>query len=137
MLAFRKTMICIAAVALLALVFRASIGASSDEGRATVTIADGSLRAVIADSLGKTRNAPITRAKMATLTRIDATDKGIRNLTGLEHATNLTWLNLQSNSITDISALSVLTNLEVLSLSGNRIVDISPLAANTGLGEGD
>ena len=57
-----------------------------------MTIPDANLRAVITDSLGKARNASITRAEMATLTRIDAYNKGIRNLTGLEHATNLQWL---------------------------------------------
>ena len=96
-------------------------------------IPDANLRAVIADSLGKASGASITRAEMATLTRIDAPDKGIRNLTGLEHATNLTYLDLDRNSISDISALSNLTNLTVLSLRWNDISDISVLSNLTNL----
>ena len=114
-------------------------------GGVTVTIADANLRAVIADSLGKARNAPVTRAEMATLTRIAAPNKGVRNLTGLEHATNLTTLNLgrarvdrewvNSNVISDLSPLSNLTNLTYLSLTSNRISDISALSNLTNLTE--
>ena len=63
-------------------------GSGGDGG--TVNIADANLRAVIADALGKAPNAPITPDEMATLTSLDAANKGIRNLAGLEFATNLT-----------------------------------------------
>ena len=108
-------------------------GGGSGGGGATVTIPDANLRAVITDSLGKSRNASITRAEMATLTRIDAPRKGIRNLTGLEHATNLQSLTLSNNSISDISALSNLTNLTWLGLESNSISDISALSNLTNL----
>ena len=107
-----------------------------------VAIPDANLRAVIADSLGKAPDASITRAEMATLTRIDAPNKGIRSLTGLEHATNVTRLDLggvwefthiNSNVISDLSPLSNLTNLRWLDLSDNAISDISPLAGLTNL----
>ena len=112
-------------------------------GGATVTIPDANLRAVITDSLGKARNASITRAEMATLTRIDAPNKGIRSLTGLEHATNLQRLGLSrvrvndewinSNDISNLSPLSNLTNLTYLSLTSNSISDISVLSNLTNL----
>ena len=108
-------------------------GGGSDGGGATVTIADANLRAVITDSLSKARNASITRAEMASLIRLEARAKGIRSLTGLEHATNLTELYLWNNSISDISALSNLTNLTYLSLDGNDISDISALSNLTNL----
>ena len=116
-------------------------GGSSGGGGATVTIVDANLHAVIADSLGKSRNASITRAEMATLTRIDAPNKGIRNLTGLEHATNLQWLYLgsvrlhsvNSNDISNLSPLSNLTNLKGLDLAVNSISDISALSNLTNL----
>ena len=41
-------------------------------------------------SLSKASGAPITQAEMATLTRLDAPNKNIRDLTGLEFAINLT-----------------------------------------------
>ena len=116
---------------------------SPSGGGATVTIADANLRAVITDSLGKARNASITRAEMATLTRIDAPNKGIRNLTGLEHATNLQRLGLSrvrvnnewinSNDISNLSPLSNLTNLTELGLTSNSISDISVLSNLTNL----
>ena len=112
-------------------------------GGTTVTIADDSLRVVIENSLGKARNAPITRAEMATLTRLDATNRGIRNLSGLEHATNLRSLDLgdvvvdgyytNSNDISNLSPLSGLNNLTYLRLRWNSISDISALAGLTNL----
>ena len=90
-----------------------------------VSIPDANLRAVLEDSLGKARGAPITRAEMGTLTRLEAPDLGIRKLTGLQFAANLTYLNLGNNSITDVSALLSLTGLEWLDLWGNNITDLS------------
>ena len=109
---------------------------------APLVIPDANLRAVIETALGKASGASITRAEMATLTRLDAPNKGIRSLTGLEHATNLTLLNLDANSISDITLLSNLTNLTSLNLGGewvdgrwanNNISDISALANLTNL----
>ncbi len=110
---------------------------------ATVTIADANLRAVIADALAKASGAPITRAEMATLTRIDAPNKGIRGLAGLEHATNLQHLDLgrvrvngvlvNSNVLSNLSPLSNLTNLTYLSLTSNRVSSISALSNLTNL----
>ena len=98
-------------------------------------IADANLRAVIADRLGKASGAMITRADMAKLRRLDAQNKGIRSLTGLEHATNLQRLHLglgrvngetvNSNEISNLSPLSKLTKLEYLYLDNNSISDIS------------
>ena len=81
-------------------------GGGSDSGDETVTIPDTNLRAVIADSLSKASGASITRAEMLTLTQLNAPDKGIRSLAGLEHATNLQRLDLgapsNSNAISDL-----------------------------------
>ena len=84
-------------------------------GTRIVDIPDANLRAAIEAALGKASGATITVDKMATLTGLDAQESNIRVLTGLEFATNLTWLWLW----------------------GNNISDISPLVANTGLGKGD
>ena len=101
-----------------------------------VNIPDPNLRAAVETTFGKASGAPITADEMATLTRLDLSEAGISNLTGLGGATNLTWLNLSGNNISDISALAGLTNLTWLNLSGNNISDISPLVENTGLGSG-
>ena len=80
----------------------------------TVTIPDSNLRAVIEVALGKASGDTITTSDMATLTRLEASNSNISNLTGLEHAINLTWLNLGDNSISDISSLAGLINLTSL-----------------------
>ena len=98
-----------------------------------VNIPDASLRAVIADSLGKARDKAITRAEMATLTSLEAEEANISDLTGLQFATNLTHLWLTINAITDLSALCDLTNLTDLVLFGNAITDISALSGLTNL----
>ena len=98
-----------------------------------IEIPDSNLRAVISDNLNKARGAPITRADMATLTRIGAGGKNINDLTGLEYATNLTRLNLDINQISDIAALSTLTKLTRLDLSFNGISDIAALSGLTNL----
>ena len=108
-----------------------------------VDIPDSNLRAAVEKTLGKASGAAITVADMATLTRLEARNANITDLTGLEHATNLTelllgaevvdnsWIN--SNSISDLSPLVGLTNLTWLNLEFNSISDISPLAGLTNL----
>ncbi len=108
-----------------------------------ITIPDVNLRAVIEDSLKKASGEAITAAEMATLMRLEAPNSHIRDLTGLEHATELTVLNLgdvfvngnrlNSNDITDLSPLSGLTRLTELHLHRNMIYDISPLSGLTEL----
>ena len=78
-----------------------------------ISIPDVNLRAVIEDSLNKARGEAITAAEMATLTRLEAPNSRVRDLTGIEYATELTVLNLgyvlasgnrvNSNSISDLS----------------------------------
>ena len=111
----------------------------------TVYIPDPNLRAAIEKALDKASGDPITADDMAKLTQLDAPNTNIKDLTGLEYATNLTRLNLgpevggnvNSNSVSDLSPLMKLTKLTELHLDYNNISDISPLVANTGLGEGD
>ena len=100
---------------------------------ALASIPDPNLRAVIAEALGKTPNAPITSAEMSTLTRLEAHKMAIQDLEGLQLATNLSRLNLSSNNISDLSSVAGLTELWWLSLSSNNISDVSSLAGLTKL----
>ena len=102
-----------------------------------VTIPDANLRVAIEAALDKATGAPITQADMATLDSLEANDADISDLSGLEFAVNLKWLDLSSNKITDISILEGLTNLTDLALSSNNISDLASLVANTGLGRED
>ncbi len=57
----------------------------------------------------------------------------ISNLTGLEHATQLSTLSLQYNNLRDITPLAQLAQLTQLDLGDNNISDITPLAQLTQL----
>ena len=102
-----------------------------------VDIPDSNLRTAIEKALPKASGVTITTEDMKSLYELEAPNASITDLTGLEHATSLTWLILNNNSISDISPLKGLTNLVRLDLNNNSISDLSPLVANTGLGEGD
>jgi len=54
---------------------------------------------------------------------------GISDLTGLEHCTNLTFINLGFNKIRSVAPVSSLVELNDLSLNRNEIDDISPLSS--------
>ncbi|MCE2433666.1 MAG: hypothetical protein J4F29_12215 [Candidatus Latescibacteria bacterium] len=86
------------------LIFSSSFGKSGDEA-VPVDIPDAKLRAVIEDSLGKASGAPITRAEMATLTRLRARNANIRDLTGLEFATRLTFMDFGDEIVLGYYAL--------------------------------
>ena len=98
-----------------------------------VSIQDANLRAAVRSTLRLSEGDPITQQKMQRLITLSAYQRGIADLSGLEHATNLTWLGLGINSISDISAVSGLTNLTGLSLNNNSIIDISAVAGLTNL----
>ena len=129
-------------------IFNAVAGAAMD-------IPDANLRAALGTALRGAPDNLIVSAEIATLTHFEVPYVGIRNLTGLEDATNLTGLDLAGNnisdispvagltklisldlgknSISDISAVMGLTNLTTLILNNNSISDISPLVENAGL----
>ena len=98
-----------------------------------VDIPDPNLRAAIENAIGIAPGSSITVRDMAGLTGLSAEGANISDLTGLETAFNLTFLNLIDNSISDLSALSGLTHLETLRLRNNAISDISVLGGLTNL----
>lgn len=95
--------------------------------RGPFNIPDPNLKAVVEQTLGKTDP---TRTDMLALEQLDAVvvGKRITDLTGLEYATNLTWLRVAFNRISDITALAGLRNLVHADIGPNQIRDISPLA---------
>ena len=111
---------------------------------AAVDILDANLRAAVETTLGVASGTPIFSAEMETLTHLTARNANISDLTGIEFATHLKVLSLDSeeiapgtwrnsNSVSDLSPLAGLTRLEVLYLWGNSVSDISPLAGLTNL----
>ena len=92
-----------------------------------VYIPDPNLRAAIAEALGKSINAPITVEEMGGLKELDMRRSDIRDLTGIQFATNLSRLFLWDNQISDLSPLAGLTELRELWTDGNPLSDISPV----------
>ena len=70
---------------------------------------------------------------LGSLAGLDASDRGVEDLTGLEGAADLQMLLLDRNKITDISPLVGLARLRVLTLTHNGIHDWSPLAGMNSL----
>ncbi len=101
----------------------------------SVNIPDRNLRAAVAEALGKdgTGVIPITLAEMATLTILRASDRDIKDLTGLEYAINLESLNAPGNQIVGLSPLSELINLRVLDVYNNPIESLSSIAGLSNL----
>ncbi len=99
---------------------------------ATVHIPDANLRAVIEEAIGKAPGTPITVKEMATI--VDIGVREVRELTGIEFATNLERLFIDVGSeddlgfISDLSPLAGLTKLHRLTFSSKSISDLSPLA---------
>ena len=98
-----------------------------------VEIPDPNLEKALREALELPNGTPITQQQMLQFTRLEAREKEIENLTGLEYATNLTDLRLARNEISDLAPLAQLNHLLLLSLWGNPISDLSPIAGLTQL----
>jgi hypothetical protein len=98
---------------------------------------DEELDAAVRGVLTNHPDEEVTMEDLAELDLLSAVDKGIADLSGIKHCTELTRLDLSHNEIIDISPLSQLINLDYLALRSNKITDISPLVVNSGLEEGD
>ena len=96
-------------------------------------IPDEKLRKAFADALDKHPRDVITVAEMEDLTVLQAGNAGIRDLTGMQYATGLVWLDLRFNQISDIAHLAGLTGLKHLSIWRNAVADISVVGGLTAL----
>ena len=94
----------------------------------TISIPDPNLTAAVRKFLGLASGNAITQLDMLSLDSLDASRRRITDLTGLEHATNIKWIQLEENEIRDITPLAGLAKLEDLYLHRNPISDISALA---------
>ena len=94
---------------------------------------DANLRTAVRSALSIADDAALTQQDMQDLTSFSAVNSQISNITGLEHATALTSLDIRDNTVTDVNPLSALTDLEELRLKGNTLSDMSPLSGLTNL----
>lgn len=117
------------------------------ENHSMVDILDPEMRKRVADRLAKSPTDPITADEMKALTVIQANGPDIRHLRGLEHAVNLTSLQLlrppprtqaELNARpvwrpADLAPLTGLTELEHLTIQGVVVLDMTPVANLTNL----
>ncbi|MFC1874855.1 redoxin domain-containing protein [Chloroflexota bacterium] len=95
-------------------------------------IPDANLEAAIREAINKPEGSIYT-SDLEAITILEAKERGISDLTGLEYCINLQGLNLDANNISDISPLAELTNLVEVTFADNNISDISPLAGLSNL----
>ena len=100
---------------------------------AVVRIPDPNLRAAIAEELGKSPNAPITVEDMERLGTLNAQNRGIQDLMGLQFATNLNRLNLRDNRFSNLSPIARLVQLRHLELDNDNPIPLSDLSPLRGL----
>ena len=108
-----------------------------------VLIQDTNLATAIRQALRLAPSDALTQSNLTQLVSLDASSRGIRNLSGLEHATQLQTLILSNNKIANIDVLAGLSNLTELNLgpaevggqwmNNNAISDISALRGLTRL----
>ena len=91
-----------------------------------------SLERAVCQTLGVSRDNLSKKLLQDELTSLDARSLEIRDLTGLEFATNLETLVLRDNLIEDLSPISNLAHLKKLDLSGNRIQNLIQLVPLSG-----
>ena len=111
---------------------------------APVSIPDPNLAAAIREDLVLTSNEPVTTISILGLVKLEARNRGIKSLTGLEHAVNLKVVDLgdeyisgagrvNSNAISDFSPLERLADLTLLLRRMSGLRDVSALASLTNL----
>ncbi len=95
-----------------------------------VNIPDKNLRKAVKSALDMEAGDKITEIEMEELTSLDAEDKNIKDLTGMEYAINLEELKLSENKINEVDPLVDLENLENINLFENEIcaVEIEKLS---------
>ena len=97
-------------------------------------VPDPNLREAVREALGFQSGAHFLQDDLRKLDHLVIDKRGIENLKGIEHATNLTWISFSENNVTDLSPLTTLTKLDAIYAWGNReLSDLGPLASLTDL----
>ena len=91
-----------------------------------IQFSDPNLEAAIREAIGQ-QDGPIMESKLASVMFLVANERGITELSGIEHCTGLAYVYLAGNEIVDLGPLSELAKLQQLDVSQNQIVDVTPL----------
>ena len=100
-----------------------------------IDVPDPNLARILRRRLSLERGADITKKAMLELTTLNTNrpKPEIRDITGLEHAINLTELYLDYNYVNDVTPLASLTKLTTLHIEGNRVDRLGVLTGMTEL----
>ena len=98
----------------------------------SVQFQDPQLEAAVREFLEQP-DGMIRQHKLLTIAWLDASERGITDLEGIQMMRNLASLDLSNNRITDITRVSKLNHLRELNLQGNSVSDTTPLAKLTKL----
>lgn len=92
-----------------------------------VNIPDEALEVTLREAVGKPFGC-LTERDLLSIVELQARNKSIKNLEGLQYCRSLTILDLENNNIESITPLTDLVNLTQLDVSRNRIKNLEPLA---------
>ncbi len=121
------------AILLLFMLFALTIAALAQDIE-VVNIPDKNLEQAIREELGIPETTPLTFSHMGMLKRLNANERSITDLTGLEYAINLERLDLYKNyELSVIHPIADLTNLSWLSLARTQVGDMSPIVKLTNI----
>ena len=97
----------------------AGAGRDAPSLRTPVTITDDKLRAAINAALSRNALDTLNQGELAQLTSLNISGQGITNLTGLQYATNLTYLDASNNDITSWNPVDSLPQHPTVDRLGN------------------
>ena len=98
------------------------------DGAVVAEIADPTLRRFLEARLEKGPGWPITADELSNVKGLEVSNRDIEDLSGLELATGLTYLDLRGNAIAGLRPVADMASLKFLHLDGNHLRDIAPLA---------
>ncbi|EAE8346391.1 LPXTG cell wall anchor domain-containing protein [Listeria monocytogenes] len=90
-----------------------------------VNIPDPVLKSYLNGLLGQSSTSDITEAQMDTIPSVTINNSGLKDLTGLDYAHNLTFLHLSNTGVTDYSLVANIPSLTNLSISGSNLTNNS------------
>ena len=96
---------------------------------AAAQFADPALEAAVREAAGRERGT-LSTAELERITRLDAPQRGIESLDGIERLANLERLNLRANRVADLTPLAALPRLQQLELRNNNITDLRAVNLN-------
>jgi hypothetical protein len=97
-----------------------------------VVFADENLEAAIREELEKPEDS-LTKKVIRELTKLNASEREIKDLLGLDSAVNLIRLDLRVNQISHVSPLASLTNLTDLYLYTHQVRGPYPVSKSSSL----